>query len=434
MTVLCLALAALSSAWPPDHAAQRGEPCGFPAYSQIVAVNIKNAELYYCSFSCVIPAVTGFIYCADTECPPVSTRRYYNVGCGFQPEGGDSALEAYVTTSPGIGIAYHRIGGNCWDPWGPFPDPQFHFPEFYAFEELTYCTQGCGCVLPLKNPVIATAAVVSITYEVSRYTRDDLPFEGAISGQTALGPTDEISQNVILRRVSALRVNDVAQPNLAIWQNSTDTRLEGFVQDEKTPQILADIAMSAPAASTFVISLVQARFTDDVLDVDGNERFNVLDAAALDIIASTDPNNPIYVEKYDFDGSGMIDPPDVEFLQIMVDSHYDSGIFADADGDELLECSDLVGFDALIGKTLSDPEYNIRLDRDLSGTIDASDKYWAFQTILPGDLNMDGVVSLADYALLASCWGTACGDINGDGTTDLADQGIMFGNWGATCP
>ena len=57
---------------------------------------------------------------------------------------------------------------------------------------------------------------------------------------------------------------------------------------------------------------------------------------------------------------------------------------------------------------------------------------------IPGDLNGDDVVDLADLGILLAdfgCTGGACaGDIDGDGDTDLADLGILLANFGQSCP
>ena len=57
---------------------------------------------------------------------------------------------------------------------------------------------------------------------------------------------------------------------------------------------------------------------------------------------------------------------------------------------------------------------------------------------IPGDLNGDGMVDLADLGILLAdfgCTGGSCaGDIDGDGDTDLADLGILLANFGQSCP
>jgi hypothetical protein len=54
---------------------------------------------------------------------------------------------------------------------------------------------------------------------------------------------------------------------------------------------------------------------------------------------------------------------------------------------------------------------------------------------LPGDLNNDGCVDLADLGILLAdfgCTGGNCpGDVDGDGDTDLTDLGILLANWGS---
>lgn len=59
---------------------------------------------------------------------------------------------------------------------------------------------------------------------------------------------------------------------------------------------------------------------------------------------------------------------------------------------------------------------------------------------LPGDLNLDGVVSLNDVAILLSNYGIEFGatreqgDMDGDGDVDLADISAILSQYGATCP
>lgn len=54
---------------------------------------------------------------------------------------------------------------------------------------------------------------------------------------------------------------------------------------------------------------------------------------------------------------------------------------------------------------------------------------------IPGDLNGDGIVDVADLLLLLGAWGPCAGescpaDLNDDGTVDVADLLILLGNWG----
>jgi len=57
---------------------------------------------------------------------------------------------------------------------------------------------------------------------------------------------------------------------------------------------------------------------------------------------------------------------------------------------------------------------------------------------LTGDLNGDGIVDGADFAMLSAAWGecvpgSPCpADLNGDGVVDGADQTILLANWGLT--
>jgi hypothetical protein len=50
-----------------------------------------------------------------------------------------------------------------------------------------------------------------------------------------------------------------------------------------------------------------------------------------------------------------------------------------------------------------------------------------------GDLNLDGVISAGDLAVLLSFWGSVnppIGDLTGDGLITAADLALMLGNWG----
>ncbi|MFU8830386.1 MAG: GC-type dockerin domain-anchored protein, partial [Phycisphaerales bacterium] len=53
---------------------------------------------------------------------------------------------------------------------------------------------------------------------------------------------------------------------------------------------------------------------------------------------------------------------------------------------------------------------------------------------LPGDVNGDGAVDLADLNLVLANFGTnnPAGDANGDGVVDLADLNLVLANFGST--
>lgn len=57
----------------------------------------------------------------------------------------------------------------------------------------------------------------------------------------------------------------------------------------------------------------------------------------------------------------------------------------------------------------------------------------------PGDADGDGMVGLADLAVIITNWFTAgmpgtLGDLDGDGARGLSDLAIVINNWGASCP
>ena len=61
---------------------------------------------------------------------------------------------------------------------------------------------------------------------------------------------------------------------------------------------------------------------------------------------------------------------------------------------------------------------------------------WRIETVVPlaGDVNLDGVVDIADLAVVGSHWNATgadwfWGDLNADGVVDIADMGIIGANW-----
>jgi hypothetical protein len=57
------------------------------------------------------------------------------------------------------------------------------------------------------------------------------------------------------------------------------------------------------------------------------------------------------------------------------------------------------------------------------------------KALIPGDINMDGLVDVADYNIWAANVGAQCatwamGDLNGDGLVDVADYNIWAANVG----
>ena len=61
--------------------------------------------------------------------------------------------------------------------------------------------------------------------------------------------------------------------------------------------------------------------------------------------------------------------------------------------------------------------------------------------VIPGDINHDGCVDMADVAILVSAFGTRFGDpgfvkdadLNGDGLVNIQDFNILHNNWGKGC-
>lgn len=73
------------------------------------------------------------------------------------------------------------------------------------------------------------------------------------------------------------------------------------------------------------------------------------------------------------------------------------------------------------------------------GTVVTFEETWLLSYDIPGDLDQDGDVDLADLGLLLSSYGCpeppqsghCAGDADGDGDTDLADLGLLLANYGS---
>jgi hypothetical protein len=188
---------------------------------------------------------------------------------------------------------------------------------------------------------------------------------------------------------------------------------------------------------------------DDGLDVDADGRFADSDVGALaDIVgtgAATDPDN---VARWDFDGDGTIDDDDVALMLMFVDAGAGAGLFADANGDGVIDCGDYATASPYpLGAIISDPDYITALDENLDGLLDQSDldAFLAARgpdangeyLCCPGDIDHNGIVDIFDFGILAAHWGMTVpigtgGDVNYDGFVDIFDQGIFAGNFSCT--
>lgn len=157
-------------------------------------------------------------------------------------------------------------------------------------------------------------------------------------------------------------------------------------------------------------------FNDSRLDANSDGRFNQLDVdGPSGVLTMIGTMNTSLIERFDLTGDGAITLADVDAPQAIVDAGLDSGVFGDVSGDGSVTCTDLVGAQsypvapATVG--FCDPAYDIRLDYNLDGVLDATDAA-AFATltanILDPDFNHDGVLDFTDFDDFVTAFETGC--------------------------
>ena len=198
-----------------------------------------------------------------------------------------------------------------------------------------------------------------------------------------------------------------------------------------TPCIYSGVIDVPLSGSTANVSTSVLTFTDSVLDLNGDGRFNSLDvtgASGLEQFLSSPATDSL--EFFDFDHDLVITAADVAFLQSIVDADLSSGVFGDVSGDGVITCADLFG--ATLYPTspavikLCDTAYDIRLDYNLDGVLDATDAA-AFATltanILDPDFNHDGLLDFSDFDDFTTAFenGLPSADFNRDSVIDFTD-------------
>ena len=107
---------------------------------------------------------------------------------------------------------------------------------------------------------------------------------------------------------------------------------------------------------------------------------------------------------------------EIEFEAVVGGSFTDYG---DLNGDGTFCWTDLAAFDLISGATINDPEYDARVDFDLDGDIDGTDRAALLNLVkCKGDINCDGNFGTeqdieAFFAAITS--GLPAADFNGDG-------------------
>lgn len=254
------------------------------------------------------------------------------------------------------------------------------------------------------------------------------------------------------------RTNIGANPAYAMYA-SGQAVVSGMTADVINSQWLIDVSESG-GAGTHYFEPADYRFTDYDFDVSRRRdlvgsygfyddgRFNYRDVMALEYLAGRDVEEDEDLRRWDFNGNGEIDdvpqdyngvevPSDVSYLQVLVDAGFDSGVFGDVTGDDLVDCQRRAQIAGMFGYTLGQTGYNVVLDYDLDGDTDNDDQNVFMTETCPwalGDANCDGTIDFGDvnafidavagwsqyYTNYPTCvWLNA--DMNCDYTVDFAD-------------
>ncbi len=94
----------------------------------------------------------------------------------------------------------------------------------------------------------------------------------------------------------------------------------------------------------------------------------------------------------------------------------------------------------LDGKTWAEAAWSSIRQLSYVNTV-VGDPLMTWKQIIPGDINMDGMVDISDLAIMGANWdltgqaGGALwgeGDLNGDGAVDISDLSILGAYWGTS--
>lgn len=285
----------------------------------------------------------------------------------------------------------------------------------------TYADQPPGtCMCTVQGAVYVTASVVvSIDPECEEETTFNHSSEASFS----------VSSPTIVRHY--VFIGDEGE---GVWDSPEGRRLDGATPHPIWPDRFV-MSGSAPVVGTAAtLKATMITFDDFVLDVNGDGRFNYIDAQKL--ACQLTSTSSTYVPRFDFNGSGDIDQTDVDVLDFVIAKSLDSGVFGDANQSGSIDCSDAGVAASISNCTLSSSSYIPQLDFDLDGDIDSTDRT-ALAALPPQDIdyNNDGlfpdtldITELTSVFSSGPCTTCECHtiDFNGDGLFPDTDDITAF--------
>lgn len=189
------------------------------------------------------------------------------------------------------------------------------------------------------------------------------------------------------------------------------------VEETETPDSYESSGTGSMSSDARVFAFATDLFTHDV---DDSGRVDPDDVVALqDVIEST---SSTWTDRFDYNDNGSIDAEDIAILNLIVKAT-GAGYFGDFDDDGDADCSDLTGSGDAFGLTTADAGYLIRMDYNLDGQVNDTDKLAFYKVIHRADFDLDGSVDFFDSDAFDIPFqlGDPEADWDLDGSTDFFD-------------
>jgi hypothetical protein len=183
-------------------------------------------------------------------------------------------------------------------------------------------------------------------------------------------------------------------------------------------------------AGSYSIDYISITIEDARHDVTGDARFNQddIDFLVNNVVGTPMASDPLYTDRFEFNGNEVVDGDDINILQCFVDACLDARRIGDANCDNVIDCADLMiaGVQPFAGESFTGSVYNVGLDADLDGDNDADDKEALRDVLLsvePANYSLDTILNFFDNSAFIGLFnaGDLRADVNGDGTLNFFD-------------